>query len=95
MKGGKMRVLLVEDDPMIGSAVQDARREARYAVDWVRDGQAALDASSSQQYDLVLLDLGLPRVAGLEVLDGLRRKGKQVPVVILTARDATEDAPGS
>ncbi len=86
-----MRVLLVEDDPMIGSAVQDGLREATYAVDWVRDGQAALDATTCQQYDLVVLDLGLPKVGGHEVLDALRRKGRQVPLVILTARDTTED----
>ena len=71
-----------------------ARRPARgdvARIDWVRDGQAALDATSCQQYDLVVLDLGLPKVGGLEVLDALRRKGHQVPLVILTARDATDD----
>lgn len=86
-----MRVLLVEDDPMIGSAVRDALREATYAVDWVRDGRSAVDATSSQQYDLVVLDLGLPGLGGLEVLAALRRRGRTEPVVILTARDATED----
>jgi two-component system OmpR family response regulator len=86
-----MRVLLVEDDPMIGSAVQDALREATYAVDWVREGQGALDATSCQRYDLVVLDLGLPGVSGMEVLRGLRRSGEGVPLVIITARDGVDD----
>ncbi|MEF9943677.1 MAG: response regulator [Burkholderiaceae bacterium] len=86
-----MRVLLVEDDPMIGTAVQQALRDAAYAVDWVQDGAAANSALEVQTYDLALLDLGLPRRDGLEVLARLRRQGFDLPVLILTARDALED----
>ncbi|MEG0822262.1 MAG: response regulator [Burkholderiaceae bacterium] len=86
-----MRVLLVEDDPMIGTAVQQALRDAAYAVDWVQDGAAANSALEVQTYDLALLDLGLPRRDGLEVLAHLRRQGLDLPVLILTARDALED----
>lgn len=86
-----MRVLLVEDDRMIGEAVLQSLNDAAYAVDWVRDGQAALTAIGSQAYGVVLLDLGLPRKDGLEVLRSIRAKGSLVPVVIITARDALED----
>lgn len=86
-----MRVLLVEDDPMIGGAVQQGLRDAAHAVDWVRDGVEAELALSTQDYGVVLLDLGLPRRDGLAVLDGLRSAGKDVPVLILTARDGLED----
>ncbi len=86
-----MRVLLVEDDPMIGAAVRDALRDAAYATDWVRNGQAALVALGAQRYDLVLLDLGLPGKDGLEVLAGMRANANPVPVVIVTARDALDD----
>jgi two-component system OmpR family response regulator len=86
-----MRVLLVEDDPMIGDAVQGALKDASYAVDWVRRGQAALDALVTQHYDLVLLDLGLPGKDGLEVLRAIRGREDPVPVVVITARDSLED----
>jgi two-component system OmpR family response regulator len=86
-----MRVLLVEDDPMIGNVVQQALREASYAVDWVRDGQSAVTALETLSYDLVLLDLGLPRIDGMAVLHAIRAAKNDVPVVILTARDATQD----
>ena len=86
-----MRVLLVEDDPMIGSVVQQELRDSSYAVDWVRDGDAALTAMASLSYSLVLLDLGLPRVEGMEVLRAIRAAGNGVPVLVLTARDTTED----
>lgn len=88
-----MRVLLVEDDRMIGEAVQAALREAAYAVDWVRDGRAALDAATTQHYDMVLLDLGLPGRDGMEVLASLRRERNPVtvPVLIITARDSVQD----
>lgn len=86
-----MRLLLVEDDAMIGSSVQQGLRQDGFAVDWVRDGQAAETALGSEPYDLVLLDLGLPKKSGLEVLRGLRRKSSQVPVLVLTARDAVSD----
>jgi len=86
-----MRVLLVEDDMMIGAAVQEALQDAAYAADWVQNGQSALNALSAQHYDLVLLDLGLPGKDGLTVLSSMRAKGNPVPVLILTARDALED----
>ena len=86
-----MRVLLVEDDRMIGTAVEQSLKDATYAVDWVRDGQAALTVIASQEYGVVLLDLGLPKKDGLEVLRAIRSKGLSVPVLIITARDALED----
>ena len=86
-----MRLLLVEDDAMIGEAVLQALRAEHYAVDWVRDGAMADEALRSEQYDLVLLDLGLPRRGGLDVLRALRAKRNHVPVLIATARDAVGD----
>ncbi|NMM76634.1 DNA-binding response regulator [Acidovorax sp. SRB_14] len=83
-----MRLLLVEDDAMIGEAVQDLLRAEHYAVDWVRDGDLAETALRTQAYDLVLLDLGLPRRDGLEVLRSLRARKNRTPVLVLTARDA-------
>jgi len=70
-----MRVLLVEDDPMIGAAVEAALRDAAYAVDWVRNGQTALDVTGHQHYDAILLDLGLPGKDGHAVLGALRERG--------------------
>jgi two-component system OmpR family response regulator len=86
-----MRVLLVEDDRMIGEAIVSALKDATYAVDWVRDGVAALITVGTQEYDVVLLDLGLPKKDGLETLRSLRAKGNPVPLLIITARDALED----
>lgn len=86
-----MRVLLVEDDPMIGKSVQIALKQEGYAVDWVQDGVAAELAIDNGVYELLLLDLGLPRKSGLEVLTHLRSKKNAIPVLILTARDAVSD----
>src|SRR5262245_17077779 len=86
-----MRLLLTEDDAMIGEAVQRGLRQLGFAVDWVRDGAAASQALALEPYDLLLLDLGLPRRSGLEVLRELRSRGNRLPVVILTARDAVSD----
>jgi two-component system, OmpR family, response regulator QseB len=86
-----MRLLVVEDDAMIGESVQRGLRQDGFAVDWVRDGAAAELALANERYDLVLLDLGLPRKGGLDVLAGLRKRGGAVPVLILTARDAVAD----
>jgi two-component system, OmpR family, response regulator QseB len=86
-----MRLLLVEDDAMIGAAALEGLRQEGYAVDWVRDGAAADAALAAGAYDLVLLDLGLPRRDGLAVLRGWRAKRIDVPVVIITARDAVAD----
>jgi DNA-binding response OmpR family regulator len=86
-----MRILLVEDDAMIGKAVLDVLRSEHYAVDWVRDGAAADGALVAERYDLVLLDLGLPKADGLSVLRNLRARRDAVPVLIATARDAVSD----
>jgi two-component system OmpR family response regulator len=86
-----MRVLLVEDDRMIGTAVKQALKDATYAVDWVRDGQEALFSIGSQTYDLVLLDLGLPKKDGLEVLRSIRARNNPIPIIVMTARDTLED----
>ena len=83
-----MRLLLVEDDAMIGEAVQGLLRAEGHAVDWVRDGLQADAALRAQRYDLVLLDLGLPGRDGLDVLRALRARGDRSPVLIATARDA-------
>jgi len=83
-----MRLLLVEDDPMIGEAVQDLLRAEHYAVDWVRDGEAADTALRANAYDLVMLDLGLPKRDGITVLRDLRTRKDRTPVLVATARDA-------
>lgn len=85
-----MRLLLVEDDPMIGEAVLDLLRREGYAVDWVRDGKLAESAVGSNAYDMLLLDLTLPGRDGLAVLRSLRVKGARMPVLIMTARDRLE-----
>jgi two-component system response regulator QseB len=86
-----MRLLLVEDDTMIGEVVLDLLRAEHYAVDWVKDGEMADTAlRQSQSYDLVILDLGLPRKDGLEVLRAMRSRKDRTPVLIATARDAVE-----
>ncbi|MEP7311264.1 MAG: response regulator transcription factor [Pseudomonadota bacterium] len=86
-----MRVLLVEDDAMIGKAVQAALQDASYAVDWVRDGRTAVRTLTGQHYDLVLLDLGLPGKDGMEVLSDVRSQRNPVPLLVITARDTVED----
>lgn len=85
-----MRLLLVEDDTMIGEVVLDLLRAEGYAVDWVRDGDMADTALQTQGYDLVLLDLGLPRRDGMAVLRAMRLRKQDTPVLIATARDAKE-----
>lgn len=82
-----MRILLVEDDQMIADAVSNGLRNARYAVDWVNNGNTAEQAIATQTYDLVLLDLGLPGQDGLQVLRHLRQTKNHTPVLIVTARD--------
>jgi two-component system response regulator QseB len=86
-----MRALVVEDDPMIGRAVVAGLHEQGYAVDWVRDGHEAELALAHAVYDVALLDLGLPRRDGLEVLKGVRRAKNDLPVLIITARDSVAD----
>jgi two-component system response regulator QseB len=82
-----MRILLVEDDDLLGGGVRDALERSRYAVAWVSDGRQALAALRASAFDLVILDLGLPGVDGLEVLRNLRAGGGATPVLVLTARD--------
>ena len=86
-----MRLLLVEDDPMIGASVQSGLRQEGHSVDWVRDGAAAELAIANGVHEMVLLDLGLPRKSGLELLASLRRKGVTMPVLVITARDSVAD----
>jgi two-component system, OmpR family, response regulator QseB len=86
-----MRLLLVEDDLMIGTSVHHGLSQDGHAVDWVRDGVAAELAAENDVYDVVLLDLGLPRKSGLDVLQRLRRQKKRTPVLILSARDSIVD----
>lgn len=86
-----MRLLLVEDDAMIGAAAQQGLRQEGHTVDWVRDGREADLAVGNGVYDVVLLDLGLPRRNGLELLRGWRTRGLDLPVLIVTARDAVKD----
>jgi len=86
-----MRVLLVEDDSMIGESMRQGLRQDGFTVDWVQDGRAAELAIESGVYGLLVLDLGLPRKEGLDVLKQLRRRGNQIPVLVVTARDAVAD----
>ncbi|MFK7893957.1 MAG: response regulator transcription factor [Granulosicoccus sp.] len=86
-----MRILLVEDDPQIGSAIANALEDAGLAADWVRDGRTAVASVAAGSFELILLDIGLPEKDGLSVLKQLRRGGDNVPVIMITARDATED----
>ena len=86
-----MRLLVVEDDSMIGESVQKGLGRHGWAVDWVRDGRSAELALANGVYDAVLLDLGLPRKNGLDVLRAQRRAGCVVPVLVISARDAVED----
>ena len=86
-----MRVLLIEDDPMIGRAVSAGLQDGGYAVDWVRDGGEAELAIANGVYDLALLDLGLPRRDGMDILKSVRRSGTKLPVLVITARDSVAD----
>ncbi|AJE14186.1 MULTISPECIES: response regulator [Stutzerimonas] len=86
-----MRLLLVEDDPALGEGIRTALKPEGYTVDWLQDGASALHALTHESFDLAVLDLGLPRLDGLEVLRRLRAEANPVPVLVLTARDATAD----
>ncbi|WP_423761094.1 response regulator [Burkholderia sp. NLJ2] len=86
-----MRVLLVEDDPLIGSGLEQGLKQEGFAVDWVKDGDAASLALRSTGYGLLLLDLGLPNRDGLSVLAALRRRDETLPAIIITARDGVPD----
>ena len=86
-----MRILVVEDDALLGDGIQAGLRQQGFVVDWVRDGVTALHAIEAEPFAAVVLDLGLPRRSGLEVLKSLRHEKNPVPVLILTARDTVED----
>jgi two-component system, OmpR family, response regulator QseB len=86
-----MRILLVEDDELLGDGVRAGLVQNGYTVDWVKDGQSAIQALKSDTFEIIVLDLGLPRRSGLEVLSTLRREGIKTPVIILTARETVED----
>ena len=86
-----MRILLVEDDEALGEGIRVALKPEGYTVDWAHDGASALHALTHEDFGLAVLDLGLPRMDGLEVLQRLRAAANAVPVLVLTARDATSD----
>jgi two-component system OmpR family response regulator len=86
-----MRVLLVEDDRMIGAALKEALKDAAYAVDWVKDAETAIHVLEQDAFDLVLLDLGLPKGDGYDVLRRVRSLSRKVPLIIVTARDGISE----
>ncbi len=86
-----MRILIVEDDPMIGAGIRTGLRQDGYTADWAHDGNSAELAVATNEYDAILLDLGLPGRSGLELLAQWRRKRNTVPILIITARDSVED----
>ena len=86
-----MRILVVEDDALLGDAIQAGLKQAGYAVDWLRDGVTADQALTTEPYAAVVLDWGLPRLSGLEVLQRLRNRKSDIPVILLTARDTVYD----
>lgn len=86
-----MRVLLVEDDNLLGDGIKTGLQQQDYIVEWLQDGQAAVLAIGHEDYDVVVLDLGLPKLPGIEVLKQMRTLGKTVPVLILTAQDSIDD----
>ncbi|HEY4449460.1 MAG TPA: response regulator, partial [Steroidobacteraceae bacterium] len=89
-----MRLLLVEDDAMIGEAIRAGLRREGFTVDWVHDGAGAAQVLRSEPFELLLLDLGLPGSDGLQLLKTLRERGESLPVLIITARDAVSDRVG-
>jgi len=86
-----MRILLVEDDVMLGDGMVDALRSSGYTVDWLQQGMPALSALKSEEFAALVLDLNLPDIDGISLLRKLRREGQSLPVLILTARDALDD----
>ena len=86
-----MRVLLVEDDALLGAAIQAGLEQSDYTVDWLRDGAQAASALRTAEPDLLILDIGLPGRSGLEILAELRARGSNLPVLLLTARDTVSD----
>jgi two-component system, OmpR family, response regulator QseB len=86
-----MKILLAEDDAMLGNSMEKGLAQAGFTVDWVRTGNHAQTALKTQAYDAALLDIGLPQINGLDILKELRQQGKHTPVLVVTARDAVHD----
>lgn len=86
-----MRLLLVEDDELLGDAVKSGLTQFGYIVDWLRDGESARIAVKSESFELIILDLGLPKLSGLSLLQHIRQDGNATPIIILTARESVED----
>jgi two-component system OmpR family response regulator/two-component system response regulator QseB len=86
-----MRILLVEDDPQLGDGLTIGLRQAGFAIDWVKDGAMAACVLETETFDLIVLDLGLPQLSGMELLKRIRSRGLALPALILTARDTTAD----
>jgi two-component system response regulator QseB len=86
-----MRILLVEDDELLGDGIAAGLKQRNNVVDWVKDGLSAEQALEVENFDIVVLDLGLPRKDGIEVVSSIRKKQNATPVLILTARDSTDD----
>lgn len=86
-----MRILLVEDDPSLALGIRMALKPEHYTVDHLADGNNALHALKNEPFDAVILDLGLPKIDGMEVLRAIRRHGSQLPILVLTARDAMDN----
>ncbi|MDF2181033.1 response regulator transcription factor [Neptuniibacter sp. CAU 1671] len=86
-----MKVLLVEDDPLLGQGIVDALKYHKYIVEWAQTGKSALQQMTSTVFDVAVLDIGLPDMSGLEVLQQWRRQGVAIPVLILTALDSSQD----
>lgn len=85
-----MRLLIAEDDPMLGPGLKRALERAGYSVDWARTGEEAIAAAAAQTYALLLLDLGLPEISGMEALRAIRRRRPEMPIIIVTAQDRAE-----
>ncbi|OGT31521.1 MAG: DNA-binding response regulator [Gammaproteobacteria bacterium RIFCSPHIGHO2_12_FULL_35_23] len=86
-----MRVLLVEDDDLLGDGVTAGLKQYGYTVDWLKDGLSAEQALKTEVFDAIILDIGLPKKTGLELLESIRNQGNVTPVLILTARETVED----
>lgn len=86
-----MRLLLVEDDELLGDAVKAGLTQYSYVVDWLKDGEAAKMAIRTESFELIILDLGLPKLSGFTLLQHIRSEGNNTPVIILTARESIED----
>jgi len=86
-----MRLLLVEDDELLGDAVKTGLTQFGYVVDWLKDGESALHAIRTESFELIILDLGLPKLSGTTLLQIIRQEGNTTPVIILTARESIED----